>query len=509
MKRNSRTEAWAPTQMDTTRFERAPVMSNGRVTLRDILTVAFHDRVRIGAALLVGLVLTGLVALMVPKKYTAEASLLLRLGREYLYTPETGDPSAAQPMPYDREQTMAAEAKILMSHDVIDRVINAVGVAKVYPNLAPGKGAKPNPEQRQRAALALERALDADLLKGSNLLQVSFKHENAEIAAQVLNEVIEAYLAKRLQVFSSTTNGGAEADMEARRAQLNAIEAKLAEFKRARGIRSFTEEQTLLLAQRNAIEQRQADIGLAVAQAGGRAQSLSSQLSQIPSEVKLQTETQRGEAAERARQALLDLKLKEREASNKYFEGEPPVQDARANVQRATEYLRELEFSPPKTERSGRSVVRDGAESDLVRSTADLLQSKAGSAALEAQRVAINKRLGELAQSEDDLRTLERERRLAETQYEAAAKRLRDERVNTDLDRQRKSNVSVVQRPTVPLEAKSARGVVLAVGLLLSLCVALFVGFLSSLWRETFLTPSEVQRSLGVPLLASIPRMSA
>jgi uncharacterized protein involved in exopolysaccharide biosynthesis len=505
MKGHPRHGSWQATQMDHSRHENFNVSNVSRVTLRDILTVAFHDRVRIGAALLLGLLLTALVAVMVPKKYTAEASLLLRLGREYLYTPEIGDPAAAQPVPYDREQTMLAESKIMTSHDVIDGVVKTLGAATIYPALA--EGGKGKPDASARAALTLERSLDAELLKGSNLLQISFKHDNPEMAARVLNEVIEAYLRKRMQVFSSTSNGAAEADMAQRRDQLSAAEAKLAAFKQQRGIRSFAEEQTLLLAQRNAIEQRQSEINLAAAQAGGRTQALSSQLSQIPSEVRLSTETARGEAAENARKVLLEARLKEREASNKYFEGEAPVQDARNTVKAVTEHLRELEFQPPKTVRTGRSPVRDGAESDLVRSSADLLQSKAGSAALAAQRDAINVRLTELARSEDDLHALERERKLAETQYEAAAKRLRDERVGSDLDRQRKSNVSVVQRPTVPTEAKSPRSIVIVVGLILSLGAALFTGFLSALWRDTFLTPGEVQRGLGVPLLAAIPRM--
>ena len=504
MKGHPRHGSWQATQMDHSRHERFDVSNISRVTLRDILTVAFHDRVRIGAAFLIGLLLTALVATLIPKKYTAEASLLLRLGREYLYTPEVGDPAAVQPVPYDREQTMLAESKILTSHDVIDGVMRTLSVATVYPKLA--KDNKTSAEQSARANVTLEKALGAELLKGSNLLQISFKHEDPEMAARVLNEVIEAYLRKRLQVFSSTSNGAAEADMGTRRDQLAAAEAKLADFKQERGIRSFSEEQTLLLAQRNAIEQRQSEINLAAAQAGGRTQALSSQLGQIPSEVRLSSETSRGEAAESARKTLLELRLKERDASNRYFEGEAPVQDARNNVKTVTEQLRELDVNPPKTVRSGRSPVRDGAESDLVRSSADLLQSKAGSTALAAQRNAINLRLAELARSEDDLRGLERERKLAETQYSAAAKRLRDERVGTDLDRQRKSNVSIVQRPTVPTEAKSARSIVLVVGLILSLGAALFTGFLSALWRDTFLTPGEVQRGLGVPLLASIPR---
>jgi uncharacterized protein involved in exopolysaccharide biosynthesis len=497
-------DAWQETQIDDGRFERMGITAiSGRTTLRDLLTIAFHDRKRIGAALLAGLLLTLLVVASMPKKYTAEASLLLRLGREYLYTPETGDPSTAQPLPYDREQTLVAEAKILTSRDVIEGVVGKVGVANIYPGITSNRTA--TPLQQAEAAMTLERAINADLLKGSNLLQVSFSHDDPEIAAKVLDQIIESYLRKRQQVFSSTSNGQAEAELGARRIQLNTAEARLASFKQERGIRSFAEEQSLLLAQRSEIEKRQTEINLALAQAGGRKSSLSSQLGQIEPEVKLSTDTSRGEAAEAARKLLLELRLKEREASSKFFDTEAQVQDARADIERVNEHLRMLDAAPPQSVRTGRSPVRDGAESDLVKSAADLSQSQSGLTALASQRATLDKRLALLAQSESELRTLERERRLAEVQYEAAAKRLRDERVLTDLDSQRKSNVSVVQRPAVPTQAESKRSLVLVLGIILSIGAALLTAFLSALWRDTFLTPADVQRELGLPLLGAIP----
>ncbi len=504
MKRVGMSDAWQETQLDNGRMERMGVSAiSGRTTLRDLLTIAFHDRRRIGAALLLGLLLTLLVVASMPKKYTAEASLLLRLGREYLYTPETGDPGTAQPLPYDREQTLVAEAKILTSRDVLEGVIGKIGVAAIYPGITGNRTA--TPLEQAQAATALERAIDADLLKGSNLLQVSFSHDDPEVSAKVLDQIIDSYLRKRQQVFSSTSNGQAEAELGARRIQLNAAEGRLAGFKQERGIRSFAEEQTLLLTQRSEIEKRQTEINLALAQAGARRTALSSQLGQIPAEVKLSTDTSRGEAAEAARKLLLELRLKERDASSKFFDSEAQVQDARADIERVNEHLRMLDAAPPQSVRTGRSPVRDGAESDLVKSAADLSQSQQGLVALGQQRAAIDKRLASLAQSEGELRTLERERRLAEVQYEAAAKRLRDERVLTDLDSQRKSNVSVVQRPAVPTQAESKRSLVMVLGILLSIGAALLTAFLSALWRDTFLTPADVQRELGLPLLGAIP----
>lgn len=504
MKRIGMSDAWQETQIDDGRFERMGVTTvHTRTTLRDLLTIAFHDRKRIGAALLAGLLLTLIVVASMPKKYTADASLLLRLGREYLYTPETGDPSTAQPLPYDREQTLVAEAKILTSLDVVEGVVTKMGVANIYPAITGNRTA--TAQEQTQAARALERAIDADLLKGSNLLQVRFSHEDPQIAAKVLDEIIEGYLRKRQQVFSSTSNGQAEAELGARRIQLNTAEARLTSFKQERGIRSFAEEQSLLLAQRSDVEKRQTEINVALAQAGGRKAALANQLGQIPAEVKLSTDTSRGEASEAARKLLLELKLKEREASSKFFDSESQVQDARADIARVNEHLRMLETQPPQSVRTGRSPVRDGAESDLVKSTADLGQSQSGLDALAAQRTVIDQRLMVLAQSESELRTLERERRLAEVQYEAAAKRLRDERVLTDLDSQRKSNVSVVQSPSVPTQAESKRQLVLILGIILSIGAGLLTAFLSALWRDTFLIPADVQRELGLPLLGAIP----
>lgn len=496
--------AWQETQLDTGRMERmgaAPI--SARVTMRDLLTIAWHDRKRIGAAVLLGLLLTLLIALSMPRNYNAEASLLLRLGREYLYVPETGDPSTAQPLPYDREQTLVAEAKILSSRDVLESVVAQLGVATIYPQITENRTA--TAAEQAEAVKALGRAVKADLLKGSNLLQVSFRHPDAETSARVLDQVIDSYLVKRRDVFTSSSGGQAEAELAARRIQLNTAEARLTSFKQERGIRSFSEEQTLLLAQRSEIERRQTEINLALAQADGRRSALAAQLGELPSEVKLQRETARGEAAEAARKLLLELQLKEREASSKFFDGEAQVQDVRADIERVKAHLRMLEESPPESVRTGRSPVRDGAESDLVRSAADLNQSRSGLAALAAQRAAVDKRLAELADSESELRALERDRRLAEVQYEAAAKRLRDERVLTDLDLQRKSNVSVVQRPAVPAQAESKRALVLVLGTILSLGLGVLVAFLGALWRDTFLTPADVQRELGLPLLGSIP----
>jgi uncharacterized protein involved in exopolysaccharide biosynthesis len=500
----SRAQDFAPTVLDQLPLAPPPPHSPVGATLREVLTHVFYDGRRIRAVLLLGLLLTAVAAYMAPKRYVAEASLLLRLGREYIYTPEVGEASPGAPVAYDREQTLQAEARILTSRDTLEAALDQLGVAKVYPAIAAGSATPA--AQRSAALLSMEKALDAELLKGSNLLQVKFKHRDAETSALVLSQLIEAYLAKRATVFTNANYGAAEADFGARKQQLDVAETKLTEFKRSRGIRAFAEEQSLLLAQRNALEQRQTDSILALAQASGRADALRSSLKTLQTDVTLSSETQRSEAVDHARKLLLDLRLKERDLADKFSDKHLSVLDVRNDIARTTQYLKELEEKPNRVVRSGRSPARDVGESDLLRSVADERQAKVGSSALTQQLAAIYLRLSELSDSEGGLRALERDRRLAEVNYEAAAKRLRDESTLQELDRKRRSSVSVVQSPRAPLSANSLRPVIIVVGVFLSICGALLVAFLSALWRDTYLLPEQLQRDVDVPLLASIPR---
>ena len=440
------------------------------------------DRHRVGAVLAAGLLLTALAASTAGKRYTAEASLLLRLGREYMYTPETGDAAGRTPLAYDREQTIQSETRILLSQDVLEAAVRKVGAAKLYPGVA--KEGVPPEAQAGQAVLQLGKAMDAELLKGTNLMQVQLKHADPQVAAAALSAVIDAYLQKRQAVFASATGKAAQTEYQAQSQRLQGIEAHMAAFKQAHGFVSLHEEQSLLLNQRSALQAKEAELTLNQAQSAGRASAIQGRLKQVPAEVTLSNETQRSDAAENALKLLMDLKLKERDVSSKFADTEPAVQDVRQDIALTQSHLKALRADPPRAVRVGRSPVRDAAETDLEHTLADQSQAHAGHATIKQRLAQIEQRLKTLSATEQAWQALERDRRLAEIDYEAAAKRLRDERVNTDLDRQRQSNVSMVQAPRVPLEGKSARGAIVGVGVALSLAAALLTAFLSALWRQ-------------------------
>ncbi len=442
----------------------------------------WQDRYRVGVVLCGGLLITLVLAMSASKRYTAEASLLLRLGREYMYTPEVGDANGRTPLAYDREQTIQSETRILLSRDVLEAAVARLGAARIYPALAGGAESQDN--QSNQAVLLLEKSLDAELLKGTNLMQIQLKHADPQIAASTLSALIEAYLKKRQTVFASADGKLIEEDHKASEARLHAVEAKIAEFKHLHGLVAFSEEQSLLLAQRSALALKRSDVVLSQAQSGGRVAALRGRLGVVPAQVTLSSETQRSDAAESALKLLMDLKLKERDVSAKFADSEPLVQDVRRDIELTSDHIKTLRNDPPRSVKVGRSVVRDAAETDLEHALADQGQAVAGAQTLTASLNSVNKRLRELTDIEGQWLQLQRQQKLAESDFETAARRLRDDRITSQLDRQRQSNVSVVQAPKVPLEGKSARGAIFGVGGALSLAAALLTTFMSAWSRQ-------------------------
>ena len=498
-------------------------------SLRSGVASFMHDRWRIGIVFGAGMLLTIGAALMAPTRYVAEAELLLRLGREYIYKPEVGEQlSGAAPVAYDREQTLLAEARIMTSRDIIDAVLDKMGIDQVFPELAdsmptrvlkdmaapvlgssapqpPADPARPVDKRRAVAIQRFERSLEAELLKGSNLMQVSFTGRDPAVAAAVLTEVVDAYLTRRSVIFAGAIRGTAQANFDARRDQLQAADGKLAELKRDKGVQAFEAQQNLLLAQRNGLEERRAESMVARVRAKARAASLRGSLAGVTADVRLSSETQRSDAAEKARSLLLDLKLKERELRSQFHDDNPLVQDARADIAYTQEYLRSLVANPSSTVKMGRSPARDVVEPELLRTLADQDQADSATATLSEQLAVLDRRLATLASSEPGLHALERDRRLAEENFNAAAKALRDEMALAELDRERRSNVSIVQAPRVPVNGRSLAPAILAIGGFLSLCAALLTAFLCALWRDTFLTPEQAEEGLSVPMLAAVP----
>jgi uncharacterized protein involved in exopolysaccharide biosynthesis len=476
-----------------------------KTTLREVGAALHRDRKLILLAFAVPMLLFILVSLVPKPLFESKTSLLVRLGREYVYNAENGE-GGAQPMTFDRDQMLHAESEILSSRDVIDRALQEVGIANVYPSIANDVKASPA-KQMALAAERVDEHLKAELLKDSNVLEVTFGHPDPNIAARLVNSIVSAYLDRRRAIFLSPRSAFLEEQVDKYQRHLAEVENALTSFQHAHEVVSFDQQLSLLLDQRNALELKLDDAAQDTGANTTRVQALNRSIKEVPASILLSHETQPSGSVDAAKQKLLDLQLKERELTNKYFDDSPLVVDMRKQIGDAQQFIREQHAQPHEIVRDGRNPVRDTLESDVVRARADADASAARRAVLQDQLSSVAQRVAELSSVQQRIVDMKREQKLVEDGYGTYVRKLQDARVMDERDQKAQTNVSVIQRGLPPITSKSYGLLIIGVGFLLSLCFALLVVFARALMRDTFLLPEGVERALGLPVLADLPAM--
>ena len=188
---------------------------------RDFLTILFKHKYKILTVFLATVITVTVGSFLLPPVFEAKSSLMVKLGREYMYSPEVGDAkSSISFQSFNQQEVISSELQILTSRDLIEKVVTTIGVDTIYPDLVkvPPKRIQP----LEAAILGFEKNISAENIKKSNVIEVSFLHKVPEIAARAVNQLVEFYKEKHLQVLSSPKSSFIEQ-------QLNTYQQKMEE----------------------------------------------------------------------------------------------------------------------------------------------------------------------------------------------------------------------------------------------------------------------------------------
>src|ERR1700689_98887 len=167
-------------------------------TMRELVIILFRQRkLFVGVSGLVFVL--AVVYAITGAAYRAQIRVLVRRGRAD--PPVTAQPNA--PPDFSRvevtEEDLNSEVELLKDDDVLRRVVEANDLA-AHDWL---RWLRPHEEQAarvERAAKRLEKRLDVELIKKTNLIAVSYDSADPRLAAQVLRSVASVYLEKHMEV---------------------------------------------------------------------------------------------------------------------------------------------------------------------------------------------------------------------------------------------------------------------------------------------------------------------
>lgn len=481
-----------------------PLQPTQAFSLNEMVEMLSRDRRTILLTFAISFALVVLAAVLTPSRYVSEASLLVRLGQEYVYVAEASNSSGAMPLSFSRDEALNAETEILYSRDLIGQAVTRLGAGRLYPRLAKADSTR-KASQTELATDQFRKNFEAELPAKSTVLRLQFSHADPKMAQLALRTLVDTYLDRRRAIFSDAHVQFLSGQVAEASKRLQAAEAKLGQFKYTHGIVNYDQQISLLLQQVNDLEMRLNDSSQQVETAHARARKLREIAKRTPEQVVVYSETLGDPQTPRQ---LLELRLKEQGLSARYLDDNPLVQDARKDVATAENYLRQQERSPPKNVRTARNQVLDQAQLDLLRAATEGSALAGGSLAIQQRLQLLKHKAEALSEQQARLNALSLDRKLLEESYGNYARKLENARIDEAREQKVRTNVSVLQGASLPIESKSFRKLILAVGFAGSLVLALVAAFLSEALRTSFLSARQLERGLGIPVLVTLPRVS-
>jgi uncharacterized protein involved in exopolysaccharide biosynthesis len=465
----------------------------------DIPVLLWRER-RLMLAVFLAVVLAGVIAAFALKTlYPAHASLLVKLGQEYVYEPRAGD--AGRGAVPDNDQMLQSEAEILGSDEVRLRVVQRLGLARLAPDKADAF-ASGSPEQRQlmmaRLAQSLDRSLKIETAPATPIIRLSYDGDDPETAALVLNTLLEEYLLYRRQILLPP---GASALDDQRRAfeqRLKAEDTAYQDFLSANQIGDFEADKASLSQLAGQIEQQQYANDAALKEKTSRLAAIDAELADLAPEVGLYRD---GDPT--ATTKLADLKVQREAMLARYKPDAQPVKDLDAQIARLEDAIAAGRTQIRGPERTGLNPVYQTFQTEKIELAAEVAGLKQTAATLEDEMNRLTERRLRLAALEPQFQSLSVDRDALQSNVKDLAAKAEESEASAAIGAAANDNIRIIERASPPAQGKSLRKPILALSLVFGVFSALCAGFLRTFLRPGLPTPASASRTLDLPVLGA------
>ena len=492
-----------------------------RGSLIDSLYVVFKRKSQILLFFGATVCTVGIATFFIKPTYEASSQILVKIGRENLYVPTVPASSNVNPViNFNREEQINSEIEIFKGRSLAEQVAEFLGPTTIYKDLKVEGGEitkRSFPQDKtlysllEEASLRIQKALEVEGVNKSNVIEVRFKHDNPDMAATVVNKLVDFFLDRHLDIHKTPQSYKFfKHQSELLKNQLMLAEANLKNFKKQHNITSLEEERTLLLKQL-------ANLGAALnetlsqeAETESRVHQLHQQLASIPETVPQGEEIDHNPYLISTLEArLVELELKEQELLTKYTEQSRFILNAREEIRIVRDKLNEQEKKRYGKSRSGLNVIYQHLQEELLRNEAELKALKAKQEIQSGQLSEYQRKIGKLNQNEVELNQLQQEANVNQRNYQLYLSKFEESRISRAMDAEKIANVTLLEparRPHKPVKPRVKLNMALAV--FLGTFGGLGLAFFFEYFDDSLEKAKDVEEGLELPVLALIPEFT-
>ena len=219
------------------------------LSLRDTIDLLLRHRILVAAVSFCVLATATAMALFQTPIYQSTAVLLIKFGREMIARPEVGNRETL----VSRESAIInGEIQILRSEAVIAGSITELTIEKLYPGLA--EAPPENVPIERVAASKFRRNFLVSAVPASDVIKISFRHSDPNVAAETVNVLVEQFKKKHLETFSGKeATAFLDEKVDSYGEALAKVEEEVREFRTIHAAFSVADPGALLMDQRTQI----------------------------------------------------------------------------------------------------------------------------------------------------------------------------------------------------------------------------------------------------------------
>jgi uncharacterized protein involved in exopolysaccharide biosynthesis len=442
------------------------------------------------------------VAFSLKTTYPAHSSLMIRLGQAYVYQPQVGD--AARGAAPDNDQVVQSELEILQSDAVKIRVVNDIGLARLYPELGRAY-ATADPQKREALQQSAMRAITSGLkvaaAPDTSIARLTYTDKDPERAALILNTLVDEYLRYRKTVLIDRNLGPLDQQRRAFQAQLDAADAAYQKFLTDNGIGDYDVEKTSLAQLYTQLLTDSYSVGAQDAEVEGRLGVTSREVANAQPEIGLFHDLDHT-----AQDKLAQLKVDRQDLLSRYQPNAQPVRDIDQKIAAQQALVSSGQANGPGARRVGVNPIYQTLQTEKNQLEAQAASLRDRKAALAAQLAEVAARRQKLAALDPQYQELARQRDLLTVNVRNLTQHEQESQAAEALAQSGDDgSIKVIERAYPPTKGKSLKWVVLGGALVFALFAAVCVGLLLGFLQKGYPTAEAVERTLDLPVLVTTP----
>jgi len=462
-----------------------------QISMRDLLnTFFFYWKTVVFVALVFSLA-GGAVAVLAPPVYRADARLLT-LYAGYYDMQVSGSANRTAPA-FNPTQVVNVEAQLLEGAELHRSVVEE--------ELGPSSSA----EAIDKALRSFDNRFHLETIEDANVIELSYVDSDPHRAADVLDRLIKTYYRQRAGVFSTGRVAFLVAQRDKVRAQMDKANAQLVAFQEKYSVLDIDSQVSGAVSLKALLRQRAYENEASLSQDQLTLERLREEAKTVPQTVELFTDnTEMAHAVDTMHLSLLQLQSRRSDLASRYTKTSPFVVQMDKQIADVKRAIAERTPHLISAVRTGHNSYYDTVQDRITRLSSDLKGEAGRKKKLEEQISDVNRKIDDLIRVQNQFHRMEIDRDLLIASFKQFSQELEQARIEENqVNTSNSTNVRIIQAPEPPIHRSNPPYIFVLIGISVGILAGGLAMLIRSTLRESFLSPEEVERRLGLPVLCA------